>query len=242
MNNERDPYYTLGLQPGASPDEVKSAFRRLVKLYHPDHDQSLDAEMKYKEISAAYKMLLARRTPSEATTASRAASEERTTPPPPNRQTPPYSNGASQIPKEWFSEHKRLPFELKNIPSIFISSLSEFSAESFLKGIFVLGLAYASVIGPRHAPMEPYAGLAAVFYVVSWILYIFFRYHFDPSELSPLLIIVTGILYGAILLLLIACFYTLHLDQVIATGFLAATSIWVLMLGFSFIKMCRNIR
>ena len=51
-------YYTLRLQPGASTAEIKSAFRRLVKLYHPDHDQSLDAEVKYREIQTAYKELL----------------------------------------------------------------------------------------------------------------------------------------------------------------------------------------
>jgi len=55
MNEGRDSsYYILGIQPGASPSEVKSAFRRLAKLYHPDHDQSLDAIMKYREIRAAY--------------------------------------------------------------------------------------------------------------------------------------------------------------------------------------------
>jgi len=59
MNKERDSYYyTLGLRLGASPNEIKSAFRRLVKLYHADHDQSLDAEMKYREIQTAYKELL----------------------------------------------------------------------------------------------------------------------------------------------------------------------------------------
>ena len=59
MNKEHiSYYYTLGLQPGASSAEIKSAFRRLVKLYHADHDQSLDAEMKYREIQTAYKELL----------------------------------------------------------------------------------------------------------------------------------------------------------------------------------------
>ena len=61
MNKENNShYYTLGLQPGASPSEIKSAFRRLVKLYHVDKDQSLDAEMKYKEIREAYGTLIKR--------------------------------------------------------------------------------------------------------------------------------------------------------------------------------------
>ena len=57
MNKQRNHYYILGLQPEASPGEIKSAFRRLVKLYHPDQDQSLDAEMRYREIQAAYEAL-----------------------------------------------------------------------------------------------------------------------------------------------------------------------------------------
>ena len=58
MNKEHDCYYTLGLQPGASQTEIKAAYRRLVKLYHPDRDQSLDGEMKYTEIREAYRILL----------------------------------------------------------------------------------------------------------------------------------------------------------------------------------------
>ena len=58
MKEERDLYYTLGLEPGASSNEIKTAFRRLTKLYHPDRDHSLDAEVKYREIREAYKALL----------------------------------------------------------------------------------------------------------------------------------------------------------------------------------------
>ena len=32
----QDPYRVLGLEPGASDDEVKAAYRRLAKKYHPD--------------------------------------------------------------------------------------------------------------------------------------------------------------------------------------------------------------
>ena len=31
-----DPYKVLGLEPGASDEEVKQAYRRLAKKYHPD--------------------------------------------------------------------------------------------------------------------------------------------------------------------------------------------------------------
>ena len=32
----QDPYRVLGLEPGASDDEVKAAYRKLAKKYHPD--------------------------------------------------------------------------------------------------------------------------------------------------------------------------------------------------------------
>jgi hypothetical protein len=58
MYKDRDYYYTiLGLKAGASPDEIKSAYRRLVKLYHPDRCQSADSLPMYDEVRAAYKKL-----------------------------------------------------------------------------------------------------------------------------------------------------------------------------------------
>jgi hypothetical protein len=57
MNADDSFYRALGLQPGASPDEIRSAYRRLAKLYHPDKDPSLDGEMRYREIRAAYDAL-----------------------------------------------------------------------------------------------------------------------------------------------------------------------------------------
>lgn len=50
-----DPYAVLGLQPNASEDEVKSAFRKLAKTCHPDlHPNDADAERRFKEINEAY--------------------------------------------------------------------------------------------------------------------------------------------------------------------------------------------
>jgi hypothetical protein len=54
-------YRALDLQPGASPDEIRSAYRRLAKLYHPDKDPSLDGEMRYREIRTAYDALRQKR-------------------------------------------------------------------------------------------------------------------------------------------------------------------------------------
>lgn len=50
-----DPYRVLGVSRGASEDEVKSAYRKLAKEYHPDRNGgSAAAEAKMKEINDAY--------------------------------------------------------------------------------------------------------------------------------------------------------------------------------------------
>lgn len=51
----RDPYEVLGLQRGATDEEVKKAYRQLAKKYHPDiNPGDQQAEEKMKEINAAY--------------------------------------------------------------------------------------------------------------------------------------------------------------------------------------------
>ena len=50
-------YDTLGITQGASADEIKKAYRRLARKYHPDINKEKDAEDKFKEINAAYEIL-----------------------------------------------------------------------------------------------------------------------------------------------------------------------------------------
>lgn len=52
------PYTILGLKPGASRRDVRNAYRKLVKKYHPDVNQSPGAAEKFIEITQAYNTLL----------------------------------------------------------------------------------------------------------------------------------------------------------------------------------------
>lgn len=54
---DRDYYEVLGVSRNASNDELKQAFRRLARQYHPDVNDSPDAEERFKEINEAYAVL-----------------------------------------------------------------------------------------------------------------------------------------------------------------------------------------
>jgi molecular chaperone DnaJ len=58
MAEKRDYYEVLGVQKTASDEEIKSAFRKMAKQYHPDlHPDDKDAEAKFKEVNEAYEVL-----------------------------------------------------------------------------------------------------------------------------------------------------------------------------------------
>ena len=54
---KRDYYEVLGLQKGASQDDIRRAYRQLAKKYHPDVNKEPGAEEKFKEINEAYDTL-----------------------------------------------------------------------------------------------------------------------------------------------------------------------------------------
>jgi len=53
----KDYYQIMGVPRNATPDELKRAYRKLARKYHPDVSKAPDAEQKFKEIGEAYEVL-----------------------------------------------------------------------------------------------------------------------------------------------------------------------------------------
>ena len=54
---KRDYYEILSVARNANEEEIKKAFRKLARQYHPDINQEKGAEERFKEINEAYEVL-----------------------------------------------------------------------------------------------------------------------------------------------------------------------------------------
>lgn len=54
---EDDPYVILGINKNATSDEIKKAYRNMIKKYHPDVYKEADAHERSQKIIAAYSIL-----------------------------------------------------------------------------------------------------------------------------------------------------------------------------------------
>ncbi len=57
MPEKKDYYEVLGVSKEASEKEIKTAYRKLAMLHHPDRSDAPEAEEKFKELSEAYAVL-----------------------------------------------------------------------------------------------------------------------------------------------------------------------------------------
>ena len=53
----RNPYDVLGVAKTASGSDIKSAFRKLAKKYHPDQSKEPKAKERFAEVGSAYEIL-----------------------------------------------------------------------------------------------------------------------------------------------------------------------------------------
>jgi hypothetical protein len=223
MNKDRDYYNKiLGLRPGATQAEIKMAYRNLVKLYHPDRDQSPDAQVMYREIRAAYEALfdpdirsgteaepVNNRNYSRRTTKSSRHSTQNARQSTTDRYNP---SEDQEFWKNWEKEQNvkviKIPFRLENLSQVFIRSLAEMSIIELMGAVVAMIIAIISC-----SIVHPYEEMVISFYIISGVIYVFFKYYFTPSAWPFIIKLIMGILYAAVLYFLIDRFCMLSKER-----------------------------
>lgn len=72
-----DPYSILGIKPGASEDEIKKAYKKMARKYHPDlNGNSKEAEAMMKKVNEAYDVLINKKSYSSSSSSSSSSERE----------------------------------------------------------------------------------------------------------------------------------------------------------------------
>ena len=104
------------------------------------------------------------------------------------------------------------------------------SLGDLIRGFLALAFAYISY----H--ILDYSNIVGLFFVISWIFYVFFRNSFDYSAWTSFIRIIVGfivgILYGLVLISLMINSHTGSTNSLILAGFCAMVSAWFLLLDW----------
>jgi len=82
-----------------------------------------------------------------------------------------------------------------------------------------------------NIPAEPYALIAGIYYGISWLLFVFFRYYFFPSHWFLWMQFAVSILYGGGLAILVSLFYSVSRERIVSVVVCTAISTMILMMS-----------
>lgn len=151
MKSKLAYYRILGLSPMASLDDIKTAYRRLAKMYHPDLNPGNElAEERFKEILEAYESLKDSK---------------------PQIRYPQYTSTKTTTSKEEY------PFGQTNFTDFIYPSISD--KEIFLEKIFLTCNFYLSIIILLIAPFLPGEGNSTVYSLSGSLIILFLLFTYQ---------------------------------------------------------------
>ena len=227
MNGVYDSFYrVLGLRPGASPAEIKAAYRRLAKHCHPDRDKSPDAEKRFKEIRTAYEALRDCHLAGGAGAGPVIGYD--------------FQKWAAWTPKDWATEYDidldelvygfekpaaRIPFSLAKLPAVFMASLKELTnlgvILQVLLAAFIISYSYSPDYAHTGVPRsslvhsrppeafqaKPYKNLVRVVGLTSGLAVVILRYYVTLRRKGVYFCALVVLLYAASVALLMRYVY-----------------------------------